>query len=149
MENSNYQVMKIADPLTPEEISLIKATREKLVDKQNQFRKSFYGKIFDLDPSTEELFREGFLSIETLPDSFEFMHKHADNLVNAIPEIKKLGLKHKTYRVKPKHYPIGKEALVWTLQKYLGDDYSDELGNAWQKIFTFMSEFLVLGARRK
>jgi len=141
--------MNITSPLTPEEISLIKSTRGKLLDKQNRFRKSFYEKIFDLDPSAKELFREGFLSIETLPDSFEFMHKHADNLVDAIPEIKKLGLKHKTYRVKPKHYPVGREALVLTLQKYLGDDYSDELGEAWQKVFTFMSEYLVLGARRK
>ncbi|MHA2091708.1 MAG: globin domain-containing protein [Candidatus Kariarchaeaceae archaeon] len=141
--------MAIESPLSKEELKLIKATREKLLNNKVEFRADFYSRIFELDPATEKLFREGFLSINTLPDSFEFMWEHAEYLHNEIPAIKRLGLKHKTYKVKPKHYPIGEDALIWTLRKHLGDEFTEELGIAWRKLFSFVSEYLILGARRK
>ncbi len=141
--------MDTIEPLSHKEISLIKATKEKITENSQEIRMSFYNKIFELDPSAKLLFRESFLSIKALPDSIEFMFKHVGNLNEAIPELRKLGLKHKTYKVKPKHYPIAREALLWTFQEYIGNDFTEELREAWIKLFNFMSENLILDSKKK
>ncbi len=141
--------METLQPLTEREISLIKATREKILKNKLEVRRSFYNKIFEIAPETKSLFREGFLTFESLPDSFEFMYQHLDNLTEVKTEIKRLGLKHKTYKVKPKHYPVVREALIWTFQQYLGNDFTVELREAWIKIFNYMSKTMILGAKRK
>lgn len=141
--------MVSTEPLSRKEILLIKGSWEKILENKIEIRKSFYSKIMEIDPSTTPIFRESFLSIKSLPDSFDFMYKNVDNLKEIVPEIKRLGLKHKTYKVKPKHFPIGKEALLWTFQKYLGNDFTEELREAWKNLFDFMSENMILGLMKK
>ncbi|MFV2014011.1 MAG: globin domain-containing protein [Candidatus Heimdallarchaeota archaeon] len=135
--------------LTSSEISLIKTSWEQIQDNPQKVRKIFYLKIFEIEPEARKLFRETFLSFDSLPDSFLFMREHLDNLEKEIPRIKRLGLKHKTYGVKKKYYPIGQTALLWTFQQIMKDKFTTDMINAWAKLFEFMAHYLILGMRRK
>ncbi len=141
--------MKTLQLLHSSEIQLIKDSWVELSKNKLSVRNTFYSSMFEIDANVESLFRESFLTWDSLPDSFEFMFKHMENLENVILEIKRLGLKHKTYSVKPKHFPIGKVALIKTLKQYMKTDYTEELGIAWSKLFDYMTHYMILGIRKK
>ena len=135
--------------LEESEIQLINNSWTVISKSKKSVRNTFYSNIFEVDPKLESLFRESFLAWDSLPDSFEFMYKHMENLENVTLEIKRLGLKHKTFGVKPKTFAIGKDALVKTIDQYMGKDYTEELGNAWAKLFEYMAHYMILGIKKK
>lgn len=49
-------------------------------------------------------------------------------------QMKKIGAKHYFYKVKPHHFELVGPAFVKALQKRLGDEYTDEIGEAWVKV---------------
>ena len=135
--------------LTSSEIKLIKKSWEQIQEDPNKVRRLFYTKIFEIAPEAKELFRDSFLNFKSLPDSFLFMFEHLENLEMEIPRIKRLGLKHKTYGVKKKHYPIGQTALLWSFQQIMRTKFTIDMMNAWAKLFDYMAHYKVLGMRRK
>ena len=135
--------------LNSSEIKLIKKSWEQIQDDPNNVRRLFYTKIFEIAPEANELFRESFLKFNSLPDSFLFMYEHLENLEEEIPRIKRLGLKHKTYGVKKKHYPIGQTALLWAFQQVMKTKFTTDMINAWAKLFDYMTHYMILGMRRK
>lgn len=135
--------------LNSSEINLIKESWEQIQDDPNKVRRLFYNKIFEIAPEAEELFRESFLNFKSLPDSFMFMYEHLENLEEEIPRIKRLGLKHKTYGIKKKHYPIGQTALLWAFQQVMKTKFTTDMINAWAKLFDYMTHYMILGMRRK
>ena len=141
--------METLQSLNTKDIQLIKNSWEKLTENKKDVRNTFYTKMFEDDPKLKSLFRESFLSWDNLPDSFEFMFKHLENLENVILEMKRLGLKHKTFSVEPKHFPIGRKSLVKTIEKYMDDNYTEELGLAWAKLFDYVSHYMILGLKKK
>lgn len=53
-----------------------------------------------------------------------------------IPTVQELGRKHVDYGVKDEHYkPVG-EALIYTLEKGLGDEFTPEVKDAWVTTYT-------------
>jgi len=50
-----------------------------------------------------------------------------------------LGKRHAGYGVKPAHFPIVGAALLNTLQKGLGDEFTPELRQAWTEAYAALS----------
>lgn len=141
--------METLHSLEESEIQLIKDSWNVISKSKKSVRNTFYSLMFEVDPNLESLFRESFLAWDSLPDSFEFMYKHMENLENVTEEIKRLGLKHKTFGVKPKNFPTGKDALVKTIEQYMGPEYTEEIGSAWAKLFDYMTHYMILGIKKK
>eukprot|EP00977_Amphora_coffeiformis_P015264 scaffold4484_cov170-Amphora_coffeaeformis.AAC.4 len=51
-----------------------------------------------------------------------------------------LGKRHVRYGVKPEMYEFMGEALVYTLEKLLGDDFKPEVREAWNQIYIELSD---------
>jgi len=50
-----------------------------------------------------------------------------------------LGEKHVRYGVKPEMFPVMGDALVHTLNECLGDDFPDEIREAWKETYIEIS----------
>ena len=72
--------METLQSLDAKDIQLIKSSWEQLSENKKDVKNTFYSGIFDQEPKLRSLFRESFLSWDSLPDSFEFMFKHIENL---------------------------------------------------------------------
>jgi hemoglobin-like flavoprotein len=60
------------------------------------------------------------------------------NLDATLPAASALAKRHVAYGVKPAHYaPVG-EALLWTLERGLGANWTEELAAAWG-----LSEYMI------
>ena len=51
-----------------------------------------------------------------------------------------LGLRHVRYGVKSDMYKFMGEALVYALEKMLGDNFTPEVRDAWNQIYTELSD---------
>lgn len=61
--------------------------------------------------------------------------------------LQKLGARHATYDVKYEHFPIVGVALLDTLEKALGDEFTDEVKEAWTGVFGVVTEHMSSGMK--
>jgi nitric oxide dioxygenase len=59
-----------------------------------------------------------------------------------------LGVRHARYNVQTEHFePVG-EALIWTLEKGLGPEFTPEVKAAWIAMYGIVSMTMMRGLRR-
>jgi hemoglobin-like flavoprotein len=56
-----------------------------------------------------------------------------------LPIIQDLGRRHVGYGVTAEHYELVGEALLWTLEQGLGDDFTPSVKAAWQEAYVTLS----------
>jgi len=63
-----------------------------------------------------------------------------------VPVLKDLGARHKGYGILSEYYPLMGEVLLDTFGKYLQEDWTPELAQAWLNIYTNVSNIMLEGA---
>ena len=66
-----------------------------------------------------------------------------------MPAASALAKRHVSYGAQPAHYPVVGEALLWTLQRGLGDAWTDDVAAAWTAAYTTLSNFMISEAYAK
>ncbi len=100
----------------------------------------FYHRLFELDPKLRHLFQS-----DITEQGRRLMHMVAtaihrlDDLDALVPVVRQLGVRHKIYGVEPSHYDTVGEALLWTLEQGLGDDFTPEVAEAWAETYGLLS----------
>lgn len=133
--------------MTPEQVSLVKDSFAKVAPIAEQAAELFYGKLFELNPAYKELFtgdmkeqgRKLMTMIATAVNSL-------DRLEEIVPAVQDLGRRHVGYGVKSEDYAVVAEALLWTLEKGLGDDFTDDVKAAWIEVYTVLSDTMIKAA---
>src|ERR1044072_5464695 len=65
--------------------------------------------------------------------------KSLDRLEQVLPAVNALGTRHAGYGVKEKDYVTVGRALLWTLKKGLGDDFTPETEAAWVEVYVTLA----------
>src|SRR5271165_6327054 len=62
------------------------------------------------------------------------------------PALRDLAVRHAGYGVKAEHYaPLG-AALIWVMERSLGDDFTDEVRSAWFAVYDALSGVMIEAA---
>ncbi len=69
-----------------------------------------------------------------------------EHLEELTEDIAAMARRHVDYGVKPQQYALVGNALLWTLEKGLGDQWNIELKEAWAKCYTLLSETMIKAA---
>jgi hemoglobin-like flavoprotein len=69
-----------------------------------------------------------------------------DNLEPVVPAIKDMGARHAGYGVSDEDYGKVDDALLWTLHKGLGDEFTPEVEDAWIIAYTTSADTMKAGA---
>ena len=130
--------------MTPEQIALVQSSWEKVKPIVDQAAELFYGRLFELDPSLKPLFKgdmkeQGKKLMATLNLAVASLTK----LDTILPAVKDLGRRHVQYGVPDQSYETVGEALLWTLDKGLGDDFTDDVKEAWTITYTTLSTVML------
>jgi nitric oxide dioxygenase len=72
--------------------------------------------------------------------------KGLDNLETLVPVVRQLGARHIGYGVKPEHYGTVAAALLWTLERGLGDAFTPETKEAWVVVYGILAATMQEGA---
>jgi len=60
-----------------------------------------------------------------------------------LPAASALATRHVGYGAKAEHYPVVGAALLWTLEKGLGDGWAPEVADAWATAYGTLSSFMI------
>ena len=127
--------------MTPEQKRLIKETWSKVVPIADTAAELFYNRLFEIDPSTRPLFRVTNMAeqrkklVWTLSAALQSL----DNLEALIPVIETMGRRHRGYGVVDAHYASVGAALLWTLEKGLGQAWTPQAAAAWTQLYGVLS----------
>jgi hemoglobin-like flavoprotein len=60
-----------------------------------------------------------------------------------LPAAGKLAKRHVNYGVIPEHYPIVGQALLWTIQRMLGLNWTSDIAAAWTEAYGMLSDHMI------
>jgi len=110
----------------------------------------FYTRLFELHPSLQRLFRtERREQGRKLMSMLAVAVNGLSRLDQILPVIEELGRRHAQYGVRDEHYATVAEALLWTLQKGLGEAFTDEVRTAWEAAYTLLASMMQRAAANK
>lgn len=109
----------------------------------------FYSRLFLKAPALKKMF----------PHSMEEQHKKLVDMLSMIvsrlerideftEEIQDLAIRHIKYGVKVWHYELVGDALLWTLEKGMGNDWNNEVREAWFTCYTILADSMINASDR-
>lgn len=78
-----------------------------------------------------------------LAEMLSFVVSKLDNLQEISIPIKEMAIRHVQYGVRPGHYKLVGNALLWTLEKGLGKDWNNDLKEAWTECYSILSSTMI------
>ncbi len=101
----------------------------------------FYNRLFEIAPDVKPMF-----SRTTLPEQskklltmLSYIISKLNKLDDILNEVGKLARRHTQYGVKEEHYIAVGTALLWTLEKGMGEYWNTELNAAWTEVYTTLA----------
>jgi len=134
--------------MTPADITLVKDSFRKIVPIADQAAALFYARLFELDPSLRLLFRgdmreQGRKLMAMIATAVAALER----LDQIVPAVRALGARHVGYGVREEHYATVGAALLWTLEKGLGADFTPAVKSAWTTTYTLLANTMIDAAR--
>ena len=126
------------------QIELVQASFEKVRPIANLAAETFYMRLFEIAPEYKSLFKnnmskQGAMLMSTLGLAVGSLN----NLEAILPAVRALGRRHAGYGVTAEHYQPVAEALLWTLELYLGEEFTPELKQAWVEAYTILAGAMI------
>jgi hemoglobin-like flavoprotein len=104
----------------------------------------FYSKLFADNPSLRKMFPADMQQqYQKLIDMLNAIVIRLDKLEELTDEIAAMAQRHVEYGVRPAHYKLVGNALLWTLQKGLGNDWTPEVKTAWVTCYTILADCMI------
>ena len=123
-----------------EQIKLVQESFEKVVPIADGAAALFYGRLFDLDPALESLFKGDMVEQgRKLMQMIGVAVKSLYRLEQVLPAVRMLGARHAGYGVRERDYETVGRALIWTLKKGLGEDFTPETEAAWAETYAALA----------
>ena len=110
----------------------------------------FYRRLFEIDPTLKEMFK-GDMGDQRrkLMQMLTAAVKGLPRLDRLVPIVEDLGRRHASYGVLDSHYDTVGAALLWTLEKGLGSDFTPEVKDAWTTVYVVLASTMRNAAARQ
>ena len=105
----------------------------------------FYNRLFEIAPEVKPMFSRSSMAEQSrkLLSMLSYVMAKLDKLDDILDEVAKLAKRHVHYGVKEAHYTAVGTALLWTLEKGLGELWNEELKASWVKTYTVLSGAMI------
>jgi hemoglobin-like flavoprotein len=133
--------------MTPDQINAIQESFAKVVPISEQAAMLFYDRLFEIAPALKPLFRGDMTEQgRKLMATLGVVVNGLANLESVLPAASALAKRHVDYGVEAADYaPVG-AALLWTLERGLGEQWTPPLAAAWTEAYTILSDFMIAEA---
>ena len=134
--------------MNPTDIDLIRTSWSGVEPIADTAAGLFYGRLFELDPAIERLFRRTDMAAQRkiLMQTLTVVVKSLDKLEQLVPAVQALGRRHAGYGVRESHYATVGEALLWTLEQGLGASFTPPVRAAWAEAYGILASVMIAAA---
>jgi len=129
--------------LDASQINLVQRSWSKVLPISETAADLFYNRLFEIDPSTQVLFKgdmkeQGRKLMQMITAAVNGLN----DLDALVPAVQELGSRHGGYGVQEEHYGSVANALLWTLEQGLGDDFTPEVKSAWTETYMLLASVM-------
>ncbi|MEZ0222875.1 globin family protein [Tardiphaga sp. 1201_B9_N1_1] len=126
------------------DVALVQDSFKKVAPISDVAAELFYGRLFEVAPQVKPMFRGDMKEQgRKLMATLGVVVTGLTRLETVLPAASALAKQHVAYGVKAEHYPIVGGALLWTLEKGLGDAWTPELAAAWTAAYGTLSGYMI------
>ena len=130
--------------MTPTQVSLVQDSFAKVVPIADQAAVIFYDRLFEMAPQVKPLFKGDMAKQRrALMGTLGVVVNGLSNLPAVLPAARALAKKHVGYGVEAAHYSLVGAALLWTLEKGLGEAWTSDVASAWTEAYGTLSGFMI------
>lgn len=134
--------------LTPQQVAAVQRTWELCIPIADTAADLFYGRLFEIDPKLKALFPPAMAEQKRkLMAMITAAVRGLSDLGKLVPVVQDLGRRHAGYRVTEEHYATVGMALIDTLRKGLGAEFTPEVEQAWVAVYGVLSTTMIDAAK--
>src|SRR5712672_1865122 len=130
--------------MTPDQVTLVQQSFAKVAPISETAAGLFYDRLFEVAPSVKSMFPADMTEQrKKLMSMLAVVVNGLGNLESVLPAASALAIRHVSYGAKAEHYPVVGAALLWTLEKGLGDGWTPEVADAWGTAYGTLSGYMI------
>lgn len=127
--------------MTPNQRFLVRSSWLKVFPHATVFTQQFYHRLFEIDPDLAPLFKSPmYLQFKKLFTALNLIVKGLDNMEKLLNNVQILAIQHASFGVRDKDYDNMGEALLWALEKNLGEQFNQAVKDAWATLYKTISD---------
>ncbi|HEY6259675.1 MAG TPA: globin family protein [Xanthobacteraceae bacterium] len=130
--------------MTPDQVSLVQQSFAQVAPIADPAAVMFYDRLFEIAPEVKPLFHGDMAEQRRkLMATLATVVGGLGNLESVLPAASALAKRHVGYGVKTEHYGSVGSALLWTLERGLGEGWTREVADAWSAAYATLSGFMI------
>ena len=130
--------------MTPDQVKLVQESFAKVAPISETAAVLFYDRLFEIAPKVKAMFPTDMTEQRRkLMATLAVVVNGLGNLESVLPAASALAKRHVSYGAKAEHYPVVGSALLWTLEKGLGDGWTPDVAEAWTAVYGTLSGFMI------
>ena len=132
---------------TAADIALVRRSFDLVVPIAGVAADLFYERLFYMAPSLRRMFPDDMRDQKRkLMVMIALAVNGLTDLDTLAPKLMELGARHAGYGVKDHHYKVVGDALIWTLERGLADQFTPEVERAWVRVYLLVAATMQAGA---
>ena len=132
--------------MTPNQVTLVQTSFAKVAPIAGVAADLFYDRLFEIAPDVRRMFPADLAGQKK--KLMAMLGTAVAGLTRPealLPAVRALGQRHAGYGVKAGHFaPVG-AALIWTLERGLGEAFTPEVKAAWVEVYGVLSQTMIEG----
>ena len=133
--------------MTPDQVKLVQQSFARVAPISEAAAVLFYGRLFEIAPTVKSMFPADMTEQRRkLMAMLAAVVSGLGNLPSILPAASALARRHVSYGARAEHYPVVGAALLWTLQKGLGENWTPEVADAWSAAYETLSRYMIAEA---
>ena len=130
--------------MTPDQVKLVQQSFAKVAPISETAAVLFYDRLFEIAPAVKAMFPADMTEQrKKLMATLAVVVNGLGNLESILPAASALAKRHVSYGAKAEHYPVVGAALLWTLEKGLGDAWTPDVADAWTAAYGTLSGYMI------
>ena len=130
--------------MTPDQVKLVQQSFARVAPISDSAAVLFYDRLFEIAPSVRALFPADMTEQrKKLMATLAVVVGGLTNLEAILPAASALAKRHVNYGAKAEHYPVVGGALLWTLEKGLGEAWTSDVAEAWTAAYGTLSGYMI------
>ncbi len=136
--------------MEPDQTRLVRMSFAKVAPIKAAFAAIFYDRLFQVAPEYRGMFPADLAQQGVkLMDAIGFVVAGLDRLESIVPRMHEMGRRHAAYGVQDAQYKVVGGALIWTLDKILGHDFTPEARKAWIEAYGMVAEAMIAAPKMR
>jgi nitric oxide dioxygenase len=130
--------------MTPEQVKLVQQSFGQVAPIADKAAEIFYDRLFEIAPQVRSLFHGDMAEQRRrLVATLAVVVNGLGDLPSVLPAASALAKRHVGYGVRPEHYAVVGEALLWTLARGLGGQWTPDIAAAWTAAYGTLSGYMI------